>query len=85
MEYIQFQPRWKEEIVASSRKGVLVFEMTMGINHVYFPTELLWLKDAPEWAKPLWKDYAEQCEQWCRSNRVPFTLVDNTYMYEERK
>ena len=85
MDIIQFQPRWKEEIVATSRKGTLVFEMTMGVDHVYFPSKYLWEKDAPEWARPMWEEYMNECMRWCHNNRVPFTLADNTFMYEERK
>ncbi|MGB4772668.1 MAG: hypothetical protein WBP58_14470 [Chitinophagaceae bacterium] len=85
MDIIRFQPRWKEEIVATSRRGKLVFEMTMGIDHVYFPSQVLWEKNAPEWAKPMWEEYMNACIRWCNNNSIPFTLADNTFMYEERK
>ena len=85
MDFIQFQPRWKEEIVANSRKGTLVFEMTMGVDHVYFPTKELWEKQAPEWAKALWETYYIECTRWCAQHRIPITLADNTFMYEQKK
>jgi hypothetical protein len=85
MDIKHFQPRWKEEIVATSKRGILVFEMTMGVDHVYFPSQVKWDKDAPEWAKPLWEEYMNECIKWCNNNSVPFTLADNTFMFEERK
>lgn len=33
---IKFSPRWREELVATCDEGVLIFEFTMGKNHVYF-------------------------------------------------
>lgn len=85
MGNIHFQPRWKEEIVATSRNGKLVFEMTMGIDHACFPSQVLWEKDALEWAKPMWEEYMNESMRWCNNNSIPFTLADNTFMYEERK
>lgn len=84
MNEIRFEPRWKEEIVASSKEGKLVFEFTMGVDHVYFPGEAKWLKDAPAWAKDKWEQYLTGCKNWCSVNRVPMTITDDGYFYEER-
>jgi hypothetical protein len=84
MDIIHFQPRWKEEIVATSKRGILVFEMTMGVDHVYFPSQVKWNKDAPEWAKPLWEEYYYACTCWCVQQKMPITLADNTFMYEQK-
>lgn len=82
MTPIHFEPRWKEELVASSSEGTLVFEFTMGEYHVYFPSQRAWLASVPEWAKPQWQHYFDQCSNWCKANRVPITVKDNGYVYE---
>lgn len=84
MATIHFAPRWKEEIVASSSEGKLVFEFTMGRDHVYFPAKEMWEQSAPAWAKEKWELYFTECSRWCTNNGVPITLVDNGYMYEEK-
>ena len=81
---ITFNPRWREELVATSAEGTLIFEITMGTLHVYFPDEVCWRAAAPEWAREQWARYREACEHWCGNNRIPFSLVDNALMYGER-
>lgn len=78
---IHFTPRWKEELLATSKDGVLVFELTMGKLQVYFPDTALWEKNVPGWAKDKWKIYREACEQWCNQNGIPFTVVSNGFVY----
>jgi hypothetical protein len=80
---LRFSPRWREEIVATSSEGKLVFEFTMGKEHVYFPDEARWAAQAPAWARGQWQQYRDECEKWCRANRVPFTLTGDAHMYEE--
>lgn len=80
MGNIQFNPRWKEELVASSNEGTLIFEFTMGVSHVYFPTEELWMKEVPDWAKHRWNEFKTACERWCEENRIPMSVVENTYV-----
>lgn len=84
MNIIRFNPRWKEELVAYSKEGTLIFEFTMGVDHVYFPDKEKWENDAPAWAKNKWEEYRESCELWCKNNRVPMTITGNTFMYEEK-
>ncbi len=84
MYFVTFNPRWKEEIVAQSKDGKLVFEFTMGVDHVYFPSEAKWQKDAPAWAKDKWEDYIRACRNWCLANRVPITITEDAYFYEEK-
>ena len=85
MSQIKFNPRWKEELVAVSDGGVLILELAMGTLHVYFPDESKWLASVPDWAKEKWKDYLEACNTWCRENRIPISIVNNTFVYEEKK
>ncbi|HXT10491.1 MAG TPA: hypothetical protein VN873_02935 [Candidatus Angelobacter sp.] len=51
MEQIEFKPRWREELQAISPEGKLIFELTMGRLHVYFPDQDRWLALAPDWAR----------------------------------
>lgn len=84
MYTINFNPRWREELVATSIDGILIFEITMGKYHVYFPDEALWLKSVPEWAKDKWNIYLEACKLWCSQNAIPISVVENGFVYEER-
>jgi hypothetical protein len=83
--HIEFTPRWREELVASCKEGVLIFEFTMGENHVYFPSEEKWRNSVPAWATDKWNLFYENCKAWCSSNRVPISVVDNTFIYSEKK
>jgi len=85
MATIKFNPRWKEELVATSNNGVLIFELTMGKLQVYFPDEKKWLASVPDWAKSKWKTYLDACNAWCADNGIPISIVDNAYVYEEKK
>ncbi len=84
MTIIRFSPRWKEELVAASDEGTLIFELTMGKYHVYFPDQQKWLASVPAWAKDKWELYHDQCRRWCEQNRIPFTVAENTFVYEEK-
>ena len=84
MEPIKFNPRWREELVAVSDEGVLILEIAMGTLHVYFPDEAKWLTSAPDWARAQWQVYRDACTQWCKENRIPISVVNNTFMYEEK-
>ena len=83
MSGIAINPRWKEELVATSDEGALVFEFTMGVHHVYFPSESAWLNSAPHWAKQKWKTYFKACDKWCEDNNIPITIVDDGSVYED--
>ncbi len=85
MGAINFTIRWREELEAESHLGILVLEYNMGQAHVYFPDEMLWVNSVPEWAKSLWHEYRVQCAAWCASRGVPFSITENTFVYEERK
>jgi hypothetical protein len=85
MQEIKFNPRWKEELVATSQEGVLIFEITMGKLHVYFPDETRWKNQVPEWAKMKWKIYLDACEKWCLVNTIPMDIVPDAHVYEEKK
>ncbi|MBF4506026.1 hypothetical protein IRZ83_05040 [Flavobacterium sp. JLP] len=84
MATIKFNSRWKEELVATSEEGSLVFEFTMGEYNVYFPTKDVWQTSAPEWAKQKWATYLDECKIWCTENNIPITIVDNGTVYEDK-
>lgn len=79
--FIQFEPRWREELVATSQEGNLVFELTMGQIHVYFPDENRWQKSVPEWALEKYDLYQEACKTWCESRGILFSIAENTFVY----
>ena len=78
---IQFEPRWREELVATSSEGKLVFEFTIAGFHVYFPDQQRWLAIAPVWAREQWQAYHDACQDWCRKNRIPISLVSDANFY----
>jgi hypothetical protein len=84
MTTIKFNSRWKEELVATSNEGSLVFEFTMGKYNVYFPTQHAWKTSAPEWAKQKWAIYLDECKKWCAENNIPITIVDDGIVYEDK-
>jgi hypothetical protein len=81
---IEFRPRWREELEAISQAGKLVFELTMGRYHVYFPDQARWSALAPPWALDHWQTYHNACQAWCRQNRIPMTLTPDAHFYEEK-
>lgn len=81
---IEFAARWREELVARSPQGTLVFELTMGQLHVYFPDEARWRAVVPAWAREQWPAYRDACRAWCEAQRIPFTLVPDAHVSEER-
>lgn len=84
MSGIEFRPRWREELEAISPEGKLIFELTMGQMHVYFPDEARWQALAPEWAQGQWSRYVEACQSWCASNGIPLSIVPDAHFSEER-
>ncbi|MEI9808911.1 MAG: hypothetical protein WDO16_14165 [Bacteroidota bacterium] len=84
MSKITFNPRWKEELLASSNEGVLIFELTMGQLHVYFPDAEQWKKVVPAWAGEKWEVYVQACTDWCKENKIPISITHDAYVYEEK-
>lgn len=83
MTDIAFRPRWREELEANAPAGRLVFELTMGQRHVYFPDRTRWSQLAPAWAAHRWQEYATACEAWCRAQRIPFSFAGDANFYQE--
>ena len=80
MSTITFQAGWREELVATCAEGILVFELTMGTYHLYFPTEKRWTTQVPAWAKNRWQAFLTASERWCAAERIPLSLVDDAHV-----
>ncbi|MEP7165902.1 MAG: hypothetical protein ABI741_14465 [Ferruginibacter sp.] len=84
MEQIIFNPRWREELEAISDEGILIFELTVGKMHVYFPDEGRWRISVPDWAKEKWDIYLKACSSWCKQNMISLSIVSDAHVYEEK-
>jgi len=81
---ITLRGRWREELEAVSSEGTLIFEFTMGKEHVYFPDEQAWAAHAPAWARDKRPIYLDACEAWCKEYRYPISIVPDAQMHEEK-
>jgi hypothetical protein len=76
----EFTPRWKEELVCECAEGKLVVEITMGVLHVYFPSEARWKRDAPTWARMRYEEILGDLTRWCTAKSIPLTVDDSAWM-----
>lgn len=74
MSTFKFKPRWKEELVCIGPGGTFVLELPMGVLSAYLPTEEVWRKRAPLWAKDLWPTLRTELELWCAANKAQFVI-----------
>jgi hypothetical protein len=74
----QFQEKWKEQLVCRCAEGQIVFEMTMGIPAVYFPTEKRWneIVVAPHWASQKRAEILAELTEWCARKNLPLHVDD---------
>jgi len=77
----KFQARWKEELICSSSHGSFILEMPMGIVSVYLPTESVWERVAPEWAKTFWETIHKQLSEWCVKEKIPLYIDESANVY----
>jgi hypothetical protein len=77
----QFQPRWKEELVVNGPGGNFVLELPMGVLSAYLPTEIAWLRKAPDWAKHLWPELRNELETWCQNNNAELVIDESASVY----
>lgn len=80
---VNFQPRWKEELVCTLWDQTFIIDMTMGVPTVYFPTQSRWEKAAPEWAKPEWARIKGDLVEWCEQNKIPLVIDDDGWVQFE--
>ena len=57
---ITLKGRWREELVAASDQGILVFEFP-GHKKVYFPSQDRWLTQVPDWVRDKQAEYLAAC------------------------
>ncbi len=71
---IRYQPRWKEMFDGFLGDHRFTIEITMGVLHVYFPTEETWERSAPPWAQSMWACARDSAIQWADDNSIPFDI-----------
>jgi hypothetical protein len=81
MSTFTFSPRWKEELVCTGPGGTFILELTMGVLGAYLPTEEVWRRRAPEWARDLWPQLKTELEAWCRANHAKFVIDETAAVY----
>jgi hypothetical protein len=77
---IQFEPKWKEELVCTMDGRRFVVELTMGVLTVYFPTLAKWESSAPEWAKKQWERARADLSDWCEHQKIPLVIEDHAWV-----
>jgi len=77
---VQFQPKWKEELVCTMDGRRFVVEMTMGVLTVYFPTQSKWETSAPDWARHQWERVREDLAGWCQQEKMPLVIEDHAWV-----
>ena len=75
---VQFQPKWKEELVCTMDGKSFVIELTMGVLTVYFPTQSKWEASAPEWAMQQWTRVEHDLSAWCAEQKIPLVIEEHT-------
>lgn len=80
MKSFTFNIRWKEELDGFVDGHRFTVEITMGSLHVYFPSEEIWEKNAPEWAKGMWQEASDATARWAAGQSIPFEIADNTWV-----
>jgi hypothetical protein len=76
---VQFQPKWKEELVCTMDGRSFVVELTMGVLTVYFPTQSKWQTSAPDWAKQQWERVKGDLSIWCEQKKIPLVIEDHAW------
>ncbi|MEJ7138602.1 hypothetical protein [Amphibiibacter pelophylacis] len=74
---VQFQPKWKEELVCTMDGMSFIIEQSTGVITVYFPTQTRWESLAPEWARQQWERVRADLSTWCQQQKIPFVIEDH--------
>jgi hypothetical protein len=80
MAPVTFAPRWKEELVGTLDGKTFVVELTMGVLHVFFPTEEKWRAQVPAWAQDQWPLVKDSLTTWCRQQQIPLTIEPSAWV-----
>lgn len=77
---VQFQPRWKEELVCTLDGNTFIIELTMGVLKVYLPTEARWEAFAPGWAQGQWQRVQSDLSTWCEQQNIPLLVEEHAWV-----
>ncbi|MCW1913405.1 hypothetical protein OJ996_07465 [Luteolibacter sp. GHJ8] len=80
---VQFNPRWKEELVCMMDGRQFIIEMTMGVYTAYLPSEAKWEQAAPEWAAGQWERVRADAAAWCEGQKMPLVIEDRAWIHFE--
>lgn len=75
-----YYEKWKEEFVCEYKNHKFTCEMTMGVIHIYFPTEEVWNRDAPNWAQGIYPEAQKAMVEWAEKNKTPYTIESNAWI-----
>ncbi|HMS94417.1 MAG TPA: hypothetical protein PKA03_04235 [Tabrizicola sp.] len=75
-----FAPRWKEELVVTSKGGSFVLPFWMGSPTVELPTKERWHEVAPDWARDHWDALHKALEQWCKGNGAALEITETAWV-----
>ncbi len=77
---VQFEPKWKDELVCTMDGRQFVVEMTMGFLKVFFPTQPKWEASAPAWARQQWERVRADLAAWCEQQKMPLVIEDHAWV-----
>ena len=77
---LQFQPKWKEELVCTMDGRQFIIEMTMGVLTVFFPSQSTWESCAPDWAIHHWAQVKEDLTLWCAQQKIPLVIEEHAWV-----
>ena len=78
---VEFEPRWKEELVCLIDGRRFVLECSMGALTVYYPTLSMWESLAPEWAIGQWQRISDDLSDWCNKQKIPLFIEDHARVH----
>jgi hypothetical protein len=77
-----FEMRWKELLYVFGPGGSFVLDLWMGTGlAAQLPTKEAWERRAPEWARGLWDDLAEDLAEWCRLKGAALEIEENASIW----
>lgn len=77
------EARWKELLIWKNDSHTLIFEMTMGVMHIYLPTREAWLKAAPVFAQQRYDEICDDIRAWATASNIPITFDDIAWVETE--
>jgi len=69
----KFGQRRRDELLCHAPEGSLVLEIT---QQVFLPTEEIWQRQAPSWAKGYWSIIHADLTAWCATEGIPLKVSE---------